>query len=78
MTITDALRHINEPEVVPGVWSVSRGANVDATKQVYIETLPPCLILHLKRFVYDAKEHQVVKKSKPVAYGTELVIPPGE
>jgi ubiquitin carboxyl-terminal hydrolase 10 len=63
---------------VPGVWSASRGQNVDATKQVFIETFPRVLILHLKRFVYDAEERSVVKRSKPVAYGTELIVPPGE
>lgn len=73
--IVDALRHLNEPETVPGVWVQARGANVDATKQVYLETFPPVLILHLKRFVYDPQEQNVVKKSKPIAYGTELVIP---
>lgn len=74
-TLADALRHLNEPEVVPGVWSAARGQNVDATKQVYLESLPPVLILHLKRFVYDPREQSVVKRAKPVAYGTELSIP---
>ncbi|ORX34811.1 hypothetical protein BD324DRAFT_653068 [Kockovaella imperatae] len=75
-SITDALRQLSVAEVVPGVWSPSRGSNVDATKQVYIETFPPALILHLKRFVFDPREMTVVKKFKPVAYGTELVVPP--
>ena len=77
-TIFDALSHISEPEIVPGVWSSARGSNVDATKQVYVETFPPVLILHLKRFVYDGTEHSVVKRSKPVAYGIELAIPSGK
>ena len=77
-SITDALRHLSAPETVPGVWSASRKANVDATKQIYIDTFPPVLMLHLKRFVYDGHEQSVVKRSKPVAYGTELVIPQGE
>ena len=78
LTISDALRHISQPETVLGVWSAARGSNVDATKQVYIETFPPVLILHLKRFVYDGAEQSVVKRSKPVAYGVELIIPPGK
>ena len=77
-SITDALRHLSQPEIVPGVWSASRKANVDATKQITVETFPRVLILHLKRFVFEMSELSVVKKSKPVAYGTELVIPPGE
>jgi ubiquitin carboxyl-terminal hydrolase 10 len=78
LSITDALRHLSQPEIVPGVWSASRKANVDATKQMTVETFPRVLILHLKRFVFEMGEMSVVKKSKPVAYGTELVIPPGE
>ncbi|KAK1926127.1 cysteine proteinase [Papiliotrema laurentii] len=76
LSITDALRHLSQPEIVPGVWSASRKANVDATKQMTVETFPRVLILHLKRFVFEMGEMSVVKKSKPVAYGTELVIPP--
>jgi ubiquitin carboxyl-terminal hydrolase 10 len=72
-SITDALRQFNEPEPVPEYRS-SKGV-VAATKQVFIETFPPVLILHLKRFVYDHVAHDSVKKNKPIAYGTELVIP---
>ena len=74
-SIADALKHLSAPEVVPGVWSASRKANVDATKQIYVEIFPPVLMLHLKRFVYDSQARDVVKRSKPVAYGTELDIP---
>ena len=49
--------------------------NVDATKTVYLETVPPILTLHLKRFLYDPVEMRVVKKGKAVAYGPELLIP---
>jgi ubiquitin carboxyl-terminal hydrolase 10 len=74
-TVIDALRHLNEPEIIPGVFSSSRGTNVDATKQVFVESLPPILILHFKRFLYDAVEQKVVKKGKPVGYGTEMTVP---
>lgn len=74
-TITDALSHLNEPEIIPGVWSASRNSNVDATKQVFVETLPPILILHFKRFFYDSVEQRVAKNAKPIAYGQELEIP---
>lgn len=52
-----------------------RNLKVDATKQVFIETLPPVLILHLKRFIYDAKAGGVLKSHKIISYDTELDIP---
>jgi ubiquitin carboxyl-terminal hydrolase 10 len=42
-TIEDALSNLTQPETIPGVYSPSRDAVVDATKQVFIETLPPSL-----------------------------------
>ncbi|KAJ1344302.1 hypothetical protein BSLG_001442 [Batrachochytrium salamandrivorans] len=54
-TIEDALVNLTTPEVLEGFMSMARGGvRVDATKQNYIESLPPVLILHLKRFVYDS------------------------
>lgn len=77
LTIVDALKGLSVPETIP-VFNSVRKETVDATKTVYIEAFPPVLILHLKRFVYDPAEHNVVKRGKAIAYGTELVIPSGE
>lgn len=77
LSITDALKHLSQPETVQ-TWSVARKENVDATKTVFVETWPTVLMLHLKRFVYDSEEREVVKKGRAVAYGTTLVVPPGE
>lgn len=54
------------------------GVQVDASQQTLIETLPPVLVLHLKRFLYDTAVKDVVKLSKKVMFGTELEIPKGE
>ena len=74
-TIEDALRHITEPELISGVWSPQRNAYVDATKQVCIEALPPVLVLHLKRFVFD-EFYGVQKSTKPIHFGMSLEISP--
>ncbi|KAG9099087.1 hypothetical protein FS749_002158 [Ceratobasidium sp. UAMH 11750] len=72
-TIEDALKHITLPETV-SVFSEQRGGMVDGKKQVTLDTMPPLLILHLKRLVYDAKGIQ--KNSKVIEYTTSLEIRP--
>ena len=42
-----------------------------------IEALPPILVLHLKRFLYDATADGIVKISKPIRFAPELEIPLG-
>ncbi|KAK4048895.1 hypothetical protein OIV83_004451 [Microbotryomycetes sp. JL201] len=71
-TIEDALLNLTLPEPLPDFVSRS-GLRVEATKQVFLETFPPVLILHLKRFLYD-NVGGVQKSGKVVGYGTELEI----
>jgi hypothetical protein len=49
----------------------------DASQQRLIEALPPVLVLHLKRFQYDAAAGGVIKISKPVQFSSELEVPFG-
>jgi hypothetical protein len=49
----------------------------EASQQVLIEALPPVLVLHLKRFLYDVAADGVVKISKLVQFAPELEIPLG-
>jgi ubiquitin carboxyl-terminal hydrolase 10 len=49
----------------------------DASQQILIEMLPPVLVLHLKRFQYDAAAGSVIKIGKPVQFSSELEIPLG-
>jgi ubiquitin carboxyl-terminal hydrolase 10 len=73
--VVDALRGLTRPERLQGDFNSSRGKEVTATKQVFIESLPPVLILHLKRFQFDAEGNGTVKIWKKIGYPLELEIP---
>lgn len=73
--VLDALRGLTRPERIHGDFNSARGKDVVATKQVFIETLPPILILHLKRFQFDAEGNGTIKIWKKIGYPLELEIP---
>ncbi|CEP19258.1 hypothetical protein [Parasitella parasitica] len=73
-SIEDAIANMTLPETMHDYTS-PKGIKVDATKQVYLEGLPPVLILHMKRFVFD-NVGGVQKLSKKVNYGAKLTIDP--
>jgi len=54
------------------------GLTIEASQQILIEALPPILVLHLKRFLYDTSANGVVKISKTVEFSPELEIANGE
>ncbi|KAG8807551.1 hypothetical protein FRC17_004417 [Serendipita sp. 399] len=70
-SIEDALYGISAIETV-SIQS-RQGHQVDATKQMLLENLPPILILQLKRFIYDPLTG-IGKSTKHVQYGPELEI----
>ncbi|KAI6248428.1 putative ubiquitin carboxyl-terminal hydrolase 3 [Erysiphe necator] len=72
--IIDALKGLNRSELLHGDFKSPKGPNVTATKQVFIETLPPVLILHLKRFQYD-NTGGTQKIWKKIGYPLELDLP---
>ncbi|KAL6301832.1 hypothetical protein BKA93DRAFT_919454 [Sparassis latifolia] len=75
-SITDALQHISHPQAVQISSPTRPGVVIDASQQALIESLPPVLILHLKRFHYDTNVGDVVKIGKQIAFGPDLEIGP--
>ncbi|ROT41484.1 cysteine proteinase [Sodiomyces alkalinus F11] len=74
-TVVDALIRLTSHEKLEGAgFDSPRGKQASVTKQTLIETLPPILILHLKRFHFDA-EGGTTKIWKRVGYPLELEIP---
>ncbi|KAE8150749.1 hypothetical protein BDV25DRAFT_106000 [Aspergillus avenaceus] len=73
--IVDALKGLTKPESIQGDFNSSRGPNVTATKQIFIESMPPVLILHLKRFQYDSVTSGTQKIWKKIGYPLDLEIP---
>ncbi|KAF2150338.1 cysteine proteinase [Myriangium duriaei CBS 260.36] len=72
--ITDALKGLTKSESLTGDFNSPRGPGTTATKQVFIETLPPVLILHLKRFQYDSSGG-TQKIWKRIGYPLDLEMP---
>ncbi|KAI7578132.1 cysteine proteinase [Hortaea werneckii] len=70
--IVDALKSITRTETLTGDFG---GRSNQAKKQVFIDTLPPVLILHLKRFQYDSTFTGTQKIWKKVGYPLELEVP---
>ncbi|THH20875.1 hypothetical protein EW146_g530, partial [Bondarzewia mesenterica] len=74
LTIRDALSHISEPQTIHMDSPTHPGLTIEASQQVVIEALPPILVLHLKRFLYDVDAKGVVKIGKMIQFSPELEI----
>lgn len=72
-TVEDALTQISRPQPV----RIDPFGINDVSQQTLIEVLPPVLVIHLKRFLYDPAVGGVVKIGKPIRFTAELEIPPG-
>ncbi|KAF5364681.1 hypothetical protein D9758_005578 [Tetrapyrgos nigripes] len=73
-TIQEALSFISHADSVQMSHPTRSGSTIEASKQTLIEGLPPILVLHMKRFLYDVSVGGVVKVGKQVQFGPELVI----
>ncbi|KAI0552021.1 hypothetical protein F4679DRAFT_537325 [Xylaria curta] len=73
--IVDALKHLTRSEKLTGDFGSPRSDARPTTKQVLIESVPPVLILHLKRFSYNTSENSTGKLWKNIDYPLELELP---
>jgi Ubiquitin carboxyl-terminal hydrolase len=53
---------------------IGQSTSSEASQHVQIETLPAILVLHLKRFLYDAAADGIIKISKTVHFTPELEV----
>ncbi|KAK7455261.1 hypothetical protein VKT23_011133 [Stygiomarasmius scandens] len=77
-TIQDAISYHARPSPIqmtlPASHPTRPNQTIEASQQVLIDSLPPILVIHLKRFCYDVEVGGVVKVGKRVAFGEEIVI----
>lgn len=73
-SVTDALGQNFANEKLDGFICSKTKKEIDATRTLSLEELPPILILHLKRFVYDGKTGGVQKIMKQIEFGVDLEI----
>ena len=73
-SITNALRANFSGEQLDSFICDESKQGLYATRYLTLEKLPPVLILHLKRFVYDSATGLVQKIMKPVEFETDLEI----
>ena len=62
-SVSDALAAYFTDEVIHGYMCNTTKREVDASRSLSLEALPPILILHLKRFIYDESRCQKLLKA---------------
>jgi ubiquitin carboxyl-terminal hydrolase 10 len=60
----------------PQPLQIGQSSSIEASQHVHFEALPPVLVLHLERFLYDATADGIVKICKPVRLAPQLEISP--
>lgn len=73
-SVTDALSQNFAHEKLDGFVCSKTKKEIEATRILSLEELPPILILHLKRFVYDGQTGGVQKVMKQIEFGVDLEI----
>lgn len=75
-SVRDALACLVSKEPLTGYVCSKTGQEVEASRQITLEELPPILILHLKCFVYD-KSGGIQKLMKRVDFTSDLELSKG-
>ncbi|XP_033118074.1 ubiquitin carboxyl-terminal hydrolase 10-like isoform X3 [Anneissia japonica] len=70
-SVSDALEHMVSKETLHGYTCSKTKTEVEASRRITIEKLPPVLVLHLKRFIYD-KSGGCQKMMKRIDYSVDL------
>ncbi|KAI1179138.1 cysteine proteinase [Nemania sp. FL0916] len=73
--IVDALKHYTRSETLNEDFGSVRHDIKLPTKQVLIESVPPVLILHLKRFKFDPQANGTIKLWTKIDFPLELELP---
>jgi len=73
-SVSDALIQNFASEKLDGYICSKTKKEIEAFRNLSLEELPPILILHLKRFVYDGKTGGVQKVMKQVEFSVDLEI----
>jgi ubiquitin carboxyl-terminal hydrolase 10 len=74
-SVAEALVSNFSTEVLDGYVNPQTKEHVDASRSLTLEELPPILVLHLKRFVYDEKSGGSQKLLKPIDFRVDLEVP---
>lgn len=76
-SVADALRENFSPERLDGYACPISKEVVEAERTLSLEKLPPILILHLKRLVYDGSTQDSRKIMKRIKFDVGLEVEPG-
>ncbi|KAI9188694.1 hypothetical protein H9P43_000115 [Blastocladiella emersonii ATCC 22665] len=75
-SVQEALRTLIKPEIITEYPAAGGRIVPEVTKQAQLERVPPVLVLHLKRFLYDHNTHDTVKLTKHVDVPAYLDLEP--
>ena len=73
-SVADAIASNFADEAIEGYMCSKTNLEVEASRSMYLEELPPILVLHLKRFIYDGSSNGCQKLLKNIDFPVDLEI----